>query len=136
LDETALREEPPDHDGDPHSKTAMFGDAARCAAEAGAMMALRLRHEPGPWMGPKGAKVASAALAGAVVDTFMDRKHPKKKGGMRHMAMRSLAQAALGNMVVGPGLKTVDAKTGIAHGSMQEKKGGLLRTLSERFVRP
>jgi hypothetical protein len=77
-------------------------------------------------------------LGAAMVDTYMDRKHPKKKGGMRHMAVRSLAQAAVGNLIVQPVVKTADARTGFAGGTMAGggKKRGLMRRMSERFVRP
>jgi hypothetical protein len=136
LDETALREEPPEHNRDSHSKTAIIGDAARCAAEAGAMMALRIRHEPGPWTGSKGVKVASAMLGAAVIDTYMDRKHPRKKGGMRHMAVRNLAQAALSTVIVAPLVTTADKKTNIAGGEMANKKKGLGRRVAERVLRP
>jgi hypothetical protein len=61
-----------------------------------------MRNEPGPWMGAKGTKVATAALGAALVDTFMGQKHPKKVGGVRHKAMRRATEAALGKVIVEP----------------------------------
>lgn len=83
-------------------KTSLWSDAAQCAMEAGAMAALRLRNDPGDWLGSKGTRVATAALGAAVVDTFVKHKHPQKKGGLRHVAARHLAQAAIGNLLVRP----------------------------------
>ncbi|KAM0338779.1 hypothetical protein ACHAPU_011202 [Fusarium lateritium] len=49
---------------------------ARTAFTAGAQAAMKSGHESGPWLGPKGAKVATAALGAALVDGFMGQKHP------------------------------------------------------------
>ena len=78
-----------------------WGQAATCALEAGAVAAIKASHAPGP-LSQKGAKVVTAALGAAVVDTFLSKKMPKTKGGIRHAAMREVAEAALGNFVVGP----------------------------------
>lgn len=37
---------------------------------------MKSRNDPSPWLGPKGAKVATAALGAALVDGFMGQKHP------------------------------------------------------------
>lgn len=75
--------------------------AAKVAMEAGAMAALKMRHDPGEWMGTKGATVATAALGAAVVDAFMDKKFPNRKGGMRHTMAKTATQRALRHMVPG-----------------------------------
>ncbi|RGP64733.1 hypothetical protein FLONG3_9447 [Fusarium longipes] len=49
---------------------------ARTAFTAGAQAAMKSGKESGPWLGPKGAKVATAALGAALVDGFMGQKHP------------------------------------------------------------
>jgi hypothetical protein len=79
--------------------------AARTAFEAGAVAALKLRNDPSPWIGPKGAKIATAAIGAAIVDTFMEQKHPKRKGGMRHTMMRQATQMAIGSLVMKPAMK-------------------------------
>ncbi|KAI3583047.1 hypothetical protein IWW34DRAFT_612268 [Fusarium oxysporum f. sp. albedinis] len=54
----------------------MVQAGARTAFTAGAQAAMKSGHESGPWLGPKGAKVATAALGAALVDGFMGQKHP------------------------------------------------------------
>ncbi|KAJ3531262.1 hypothetical protein NM208_g8951 [Fusarium decemcellulare] len=58
---------------------------ARTAFTAGAQAAMKSRHDSGAWIGPKGAKVATAALGAALVDGFMGQKHPDS---MRQKVMR------------------------------------------------
>lgn len=60
--------------------------AARAALEAGGMTAFRLRKEPGSWTGQKGAKVVTAALGAAAIDSFIDKDPRRKKGGVKGMA--------------------------------------------------
>ena len=43
---------------------------ATSAFQAGASAAYKARGDPGPWMGKKGGKVATAALGAALVDTM------------------------------------------------------------------
>jgi len=76
--------------------------AGRTAVEAGAMAALQLKDDPTPWFGTKGAKVVAAGLSAACVDTFMERKHPKRKGGLTHTALRQATNFAIGSLVVKP----------------------------------
>ena len=86
--------------------------AVRVALEAGAVAALKQRHDPSPWIGMKGTKVAAAAIGAAAIDTFMDRKAPKRKGGMSHLMMKQATTMALGNLVLGPAAKgTVMGRT-------------------------
>lgn len=65
---------------------------ARTAFSAGAQAAIKSRNDPSPWLGAKGAKVATAALGAALVDGFMAEKHP---GGVRHEALRHGRDAVL-----------------------------------------
>lgn len=46
----------------------MIQAGARTAFTAGARAAMQSKNEDGPWMGPKGAKVATAALGAAFMD--------------------------------------------------------------------
>ncbi len=90
----------------------MIGSAVRCALEAGAVAALKQRNDPSPWIGMKGTKVAAAALGAAAVDTLMERKAPKRKGGISHLMMKQATTMALGNLVLGPAAKgTVMGRT-------------------------
>lgn len=47
-----------------------WGTFAAAAFQAGASAAYKARRDPGPWMGKKGTKVATAALGAAIVDTM------------------------------------------------------------------
>jgi hypothetical protein len=47
---------------------------------------MKNKDDPSPWLGPKGAKVATAALGAAVVDGFMGKN--KHNGGAAHQAMK------------------------------------------------
>jgi hypothetical protein len=78
----------------------VLGTAVKTALHTGAATAWGMRNDPGPWLGEKGTKVATAALGAALVDTFMTKKHPQKVGGKRHGAMRQVAEVALNRGVV------------------------------------
>ncbi|PHH88344.1 hypothetical protein CDD83_7642 [Cordyceps sp. RAO-2017] len=71
----------------------MVKAGARTAFSAGAQAAMQSRHDPSPWFGAKGAKVATAALGAALVDGFMAEKHP---GSMRQDALRHGMDAVMG----------------------------------------
>lgn len=75
--------------------------AARAALEAGGVTAFRLRKEPGSWTGQKGAKVVTAALGAAAIDSFID-KDPRrtKPGGVKGMA-ESLVGGMLASKIMG-----------------------------------
>lgn len=47
-----------------------WGTFAAAAFQAGASAAYKARRDPGPWVGKKGTKVATAALGAAIVDTI------------------------------------------------------------------
>lgn len=47
---------------------------ARNAFTAGAQAAMRSKDDQGPWIGPKGAKIATAALSAAFMDGIMGGK--------------------------------------------------------------
>jgi hypothetical protein len=68
---------------------------ARTALTAGAQAALRARKDPSPWMGEKGARVATAAIGAALVDGFIASKHPDKMDGRRHKGLKSVATTAM-----------------------------------------
>ncbi|KAK0666675.1 hypothetical protein QBC41DRAFT_325284 [Cercophora samala] len=96
---------------EPHSPVDIIYTAARTAFEAGAMAALKLRNDPSPLMGAKGGKIVAAAVGAAVVDTFIDQRHPKRKGGLRHTVMRQATQMAIGNLVM-PAVQHADKRHG------------------------
>jgi hypothetical protein len=50
----------------------------KAAVTAGAQAAMKSRNDQGAWLGAKGAKVATAALGAALVDSFIGQKHPGK----------------------------------------------------------
>lgn len=54
----------------------MVQAGARQAFTAGAQAAFRSKDDKGPWIGPKGAKIATAAISAALVDGFLGQKTP------------------------------------------------------------
>jgi hypothetical protein len=80
-----------------------MGNAISTAAE----VAFRIRNDSGSWVGEKGIKVASAAIASASIDLLLDtdpKKHP-----LAHMAV-SMVQGA-----VKDGITDSKMKVRIAH---------------------
>ncbi|KAK3323538.1 hypothetical protein B0T19DRAFT_485902 [Cercophora scortea] len=89
------------------NRSEMIMRAAQTAMETGAMAALKMRGDTSPWIGAKGAKVVATALGAAAVDTFVEQRHPVRKGGVRHSMMRQATQMALGSLVLKPVAKQV-----------------------------
>lgn len=69
--------------------------AARAALEAGGVTAFRLRKEPGSWTGAKGAKVVTAALGAAAIDSFVDKDPRRTKPG----GVKGMAESVVGGML-------------------------------------
>jgi hypothetical protein len=82
----------------------MVQAGARNAFTAGAQAALRSKNDKGPWLGAKGAKVATAALGAAFIDGILGQKHPDSA---RHQVAKEGYNAALEDMDKGklPGMK-------------------------------
>ena len=76
--------------------------AAKHAVKAGAMAALSNAAVPGDWLGEKGSRVVTAALGAALVDTFMSHNYPTRVNGIRHTAMRQVAERTIKSMVTEP----------------------------------
>ncbi|KAL1992321.1 hypothetical protein VTN49DRAFT_4353 [Thermomyces lanuginosus] len=58
---------------------ARVAQAVKAALVAGAVEAFRARKDPGPWTGPKGRRVLTAAISAGGVDGLLDR-NPDKHG--------------------------------------------------------
>ncbi|KAG5948009.1 hypothetical protein E4U53_006350 [Claviceps sorghi] len=52
---------------------------ARTALSAGAQAVMQSRNDPSPWLGAKGAKVATAALGAALMDGLGGKKQPSRR---------------------------------------------------------
>jgi len=91
---------------------AAFGEAAQTAFRVGSQAAMEMRSEPGPWIGEKGTRVATAALGAALVDTFVGHKATGMKGGMRHQALRQACEMGIRNFVVQPTVNTATRRSG------------------------
>ncbi|TDZ27984.1 hypothetical protein CTRI78_v012186 [Colletotrichum trifolii] len=87
---------------------AALGEAAQTAFRVGSQAALQMRNEPGPWIGEKGTRVATAALGAALVDTFVGHKASNMKGGMRHQALRQACEMGIRNFVMQPAVNTAN----------------------------
>uniref|UniRef100_A0A8H7NQX9 Uncharacterized protein n=1 Tax=Bionectria ochroleuca TaxID=29856 RepID=A0A8H7NQX9_BIOOC len=71
---------------------------AKAAVDAAAIEAIRQRHQPGPWTGRKGARVATAAVGAAVTDHVID-KDPNK--GKRHLVESTLGGLLANRLING-----------------------------------
>ena len=80
--------------------------AAASAMKAGASAAYDLRNDSSPWIGPKGIKVATAAIGAAIVDGFGHEEHQQRSEGMKHDAIKQMGEAALRHIVDSTGLRT------------------------------
>ncbi|KAK2020589.1 hypothetical protein LX32DRAFT_669117 [Colletotrichum zoysiae] len=105
---------------------AALGEAAQTAFRVGSQAAMEMRGEPGPWIGEKGTRVATAALGAALVDTFVGHKATGMKGGMRHQALRQACEMGIRNFVVQPTVKTA-TRRGAGSGSGGHSSGGRSR---------
>lgn len=99
----------------PRAKSAVgyaaLGEAAQTAFRVGSQAALQMRNEPGPWIGEKGTRVATAALGAALVDTFVGHKATNMKGGMRHQALRQACEMGIRNFVMQPAVNTANRRS-------------------------
>ncbi|KAK1950844.1 hypothetical protein LY78DRAFT_493832 [Colletotrichum sublineola] len=95
---------------------AALGEAAQTAFRVGSQAAMQMRSEPGPWIGEKGTRVATAALGAALVDTFVGHKATGMKGGMRHQALRQACEMGIRNFVVQPTVNTATRHSASASG--------------------
>jgi len=82
--------------------------AARAALQAGGVAAFRVRKEPGGWAGPKGAKVATAALGAAAMDAFVDKDPRREKGN----GMKGMAENVIGGLIASKMTGVKRAKSG------------------------
>lgn len=78
--------------GVPWWQNPLLQAGARNAFQAGAQAAIRNKDDVGPWIGPKGAKVATAALSAALVDGFLGQKRP---GGAEREVLRTAGNAGM-----------------------------------------
>ncbi|WQF89647.1 hypothetical protein CDEST_14661 [Colletotrichum destructivum] len=104
----------------PRAKSAVgyaaLGEAAQTAFRVGSQAALQMRSEPGPWIGEKGTRVATAALGAALVDTFVGHKATGIRGGMRHQALRQACEMGIRNFVIQPTVNTATRRSGAGGG--------------------
>lgn len=79
-----------------------LNNAAKAAINAAAVEAIRVRGQPGEWAGPKGVRVATAALGAAATDAAADKFHEgdgdEKKGKRDHI--KSAIGGLLANRVL------------------------------------
>ncbi|EHA51181.1 hypothetical protein MGG_10006 [Pyricularia oryzae 70-15] len=67
---------------------------------AGAVEAIRVLNEPGPWRGPKGRRVATAAFSAAAIEAAID-KHPDHNPNKKAVIAR-LGGLVMSRLINGP----------------------------------
>jgi hypothetical protein len=70
--------------------------------EAGAAEAFRLRHEPGSWKGPKGERVATAAISAAVLGAATEKRKQEHSGGKLGTLGSAVGGLVVNRLVNGP----------------------------------
>jgi hypothetical protein len=107
--------------------------AAKAAVITGVIEAVRSRKEPGGWTGPKGQRVATAALGAAGVDGLVDRdpsRHSK-----RHIIESVVGGLAATRIANGPRSRSGSrgrsrSRSRSAGGGLRERSRSLFRSLS------
>ncbi|AEO68312.1 uncharacterized protein THITE_125031 [Thermothielavioides terrestris NRRL 8126] len=72
------------------------------AAEAAAVEAFRLRHEPGRWRGPKGERVATEAISAGVIGAATEQRGQDHGGGKLGTLGSALGGLVVNRLVNGP----------------------------------
>lgn len=81
-------------------KAKKWQQAAKAAVLSGVVEAVRSRNEPGKWTGPKGQRIATAALGAAAADGLLDR-NPNEKS-KRHIIESVIGGLAANRIANGP----------------------------------
>ncbi|TLS21510.1 uncharacterized protein PpBr36_10232 [Pyricularia pennisetigena] len=77
---------------------------------AGAVEAIRVRNEPGPWRGPKGKRVVTAAFSAAAIEAAID-KHPDHNPNKKAVIAR-LGGLVMSRLINGPTEKKRKGRSG------------------------
>lgn len=85
--------------GDPNSGTRVQ-HAASAALDAAAVEAVRVRNQPGEWVGAKGIRVATAALGAAAVGSAQNQD--SKKSTNRQLIEATVSGLLANRVVNGP----------------------------------
>ena len=76
--------------------------AVQAGLKAGALEAFRLRKEPGPWTGSKGARIATAAFGAAMADTALEKNHNPEKNRKKNSMKATWSGLVLNRFLDGP----------------------------------
>jgi len=110
--------------------------AAKAAVLAGAAEAFQARNVPGKWTGEKGQRIATAALAAAGIDGFLDR-NPNEKS-KRHILESVVGGLAANRLANGPTDRSRSGSRGRSESRSRSRGAGRsrsrfsLRSLSRR----
>ena len=74
----------------------------QAAVDAAAVEAFRLRREPGPWIGAKGSRVATAAISAGVIGTAAEKRKEEGHGGKIGPLGSALGGLVINRLVNGP----------------------------------
>ncbi|QDS74286.1 hypothetical protein FKW77_003574 [Venturia effusa] len=104
--------------------------AAKAAVVTGVIEAVRSRNEPGPWTGPKGQRIATAALAAGGIDGFLDRD-PNKRS-KRHI-VESVVGGLAANRLANGGRDRSASRGRSMSRSRSRSRGGFLSRSRSRL---
>ncbi|KAK4119106.1 hypothetical protein N657DRAFT_659197 [Parathielavia appendiculata] len=95
------RDSPPQHRASSRSRN-RWERGIEAAVEAGAAEAFRLRKEPGPWKGPKGERVATAAISAAMLGAATEKRKQDHSGGKLGTLGSAVGGLVVNRLVNGP----------------------------------
>lgn len=77
-------------------------NAVNAGLKAGALEAFRLRKEPGPWVGAKGVRIATAVFGAAMADTALEKNRDPERHRKTKSAKATLSGLVLNRFLNGP----------------------------------
>lgn len=77
-------------------------NAVNAGLKAGALEAFRLRKEPGPWVGSKGVRIATAVFGAAMADTALEKGRDPERNRKTNSAKATLSGLVLNRFLNGP----------------------------------
>ncbi|KAK4223114.1 hypothetical protein QBC38DRAFT_488358 [Podospora fimiseda] len=92
------------HSRAPSRSRSRVDKGLKAAAQAGAIEAFRVRKEPGGWIGPKGSRVATAAISAGVIGAAAEKRNQDRDGDTKMPGTKGSALAGMmvSRLVNGP----------------------------------
>jgi len=91
----------------------MWRHGLEAGLEAALMETLHIRHQPGPWIGIKGARIATTALSAAAIQAGVrGRYYNDGYGGYEYRPKKKSIRSVVGGLLLGRALGGPKRKMG------------------------